>query len=41
MAIPHKTAPYPHLAKAVNLPAPKEAAPVVAGDGGRRRRRRG
>ncbi len=40
MAIPHKTAPYPHLAKAVALPAPKAAAP---GDdeGGRRRRRRG
>ncbi|GAB2178164.1 ASKHA domain-containing protein [Dongia sp. agr-C8] len=41
MAIPHKTAPYPHLAKAVNLPVPKEAAPVDAGDGARRRRRRG
>jgi uncharacterized 2Fe-2S/4Fe-4S cluster protein (DUF4445 family) len=41
MAIPHKTAPYPHLAKAVNLPAPKEAAPVEGGDGARRRRRRG
>ncbi len=40
MAIPHKTAPYPHLAKAVALPAPKVASP---GDdeGGRRRRRRG
>ncbi len=40
MAIPHKTAHYPHLAKAVALPAPK----VAAGDedgGGRRRRRRG
>ena len=39
MALPHKTAPYPHLAKAVSLPAPK-----IAGngedDGGRRRRRR-
>jgi uncharacterized 2Fe-2S/4Fe-4S cluster protein (DUF4445 family) len=41
MAIPHKTAPYPHLAKAVNLPAPKEAAPVEGGDSARRRRRRG
>jgi len=41
MAIPHKSAPYPHLAKAVNLPAPKAAAPVEEGDGGRRRRRRG
>ncbi|HEU4827467.1 MAG TPA: ASKHA domain-containing protein, partial [Dongiaceae bacterium] len=40
MAIPHKTAPYPHLAKAVALPAPKEAAPT-GDDGGRRRRRRG
>jgi uncharacterized 2Fe-2S/4Fe-4S cluster protein (DUF4445 family) len=40
MAIPHKTAPYPHLAKAVALPAPKEAAPG-GDDGGRRRRRRG
>jgi uncharacterized 2Fe-2S/4Fe-4S cluster protein (DUF4445 family) len=42
MALPHKTAPYPHLAKAVNLPAPKVAA--SSGDdeaGGRRRRRRG
>jgi uncharacterized 2Fe-2S/4Fe-4S cluster protein (DUF4445 family) len=40
MAIPHKTAPYPHLAKAVALPAPKIAAPGDD-DGGRRRRRRG
>jgi uncharacterized 2Fe-2S/4Fe-4S cluster protein (DUF4445 family) len=40
MAIPHKTAPYPHLAKAVNLPAPKEAAPLDDGEGGGRRRRR-
>jgi uncharacterized 2Fe-2S/4Fe-4S cluster protein (DUF4445 family) len=40
MAIPHKTAHYPHLAKAVALPAPKEAAPG-GDDGGRRRRRRG
>ena len=40
MAIPHKTAPYPHLAKAVALPAPKTPAPRDD-DGGRRRRRRG
>jgi len=40
MAIPHKTAHYPHLAKAVNLPAPKAAAPVEGGGEGRRRRRR-
>jgi uncharacterized 2Fe-2S/4Fe-4S cluster protein (DUF4445 family) len=40
MAIPHKTAPYPHLAKAVNLPAPKAAAPLDDSSGGRRRRRR-
>jgi uncharacterized 2Fe-2S/4Fe-4S cluster protein (DUF4445 family) len=40
MAIPHKTAPYPHLAKAVALPAPKVATPG-GDDGGRRRRRRG
>jgi len=40
MAIPHKTAPYPHLAKAITLPAPKVAAPVEGGEGGRRRRRR-
>jgi uncharacterized 2Fe-2S/4Fe-4S cluster protein (DUF4445 family) len=43
MAIPHKTAAYPHLAKAVNLPAPKVAALADDGGegGGRRRRRRG
>jgi len=40
MAIPHKTAPYPHLAKAVALPAPKVIQPSDE-DGGRRRRRRG
>jgi uncharacterized 2Fe-2S/4Fe-4S cluster protein (DUF4445 family) len=40
MAIPHKTAPYPHLAKAVNLPAPKVAASTEDGEGGGRRRRR-
>jgi uncharacterized 2Fe-2S/4Fe-4S cluster protein (DUF4445 family) len=40
MAIPHKTAPYPHLRQAVELPPPKQ---VVAGqdDAARRRRRRG
>jgi uncharacterized 2Fe-2S/4Fe-4S cluster protein (DUF4445 family) len=38
MAIPHKTAPYPHLAAAVALPAPKEAGP---GGEPRRRRRAG
>jgi uncharacterized 2Fe-2S/4Fe-4S cluster protein (DUF4445 family) len=42
MALPHKTAPYPHLAKAVNLPEPKAASQPEGGDeGGRRRRRRG
>ncbi|MDY0871841.1 ASKHA domain-containing protein [Dongia rigui] len=41
MALPHKTAPYPHLAKAVNLPEPKIAAAPEGDDGGRRRRRRG
>lgn len=39
MALPHKTAPYPHLAKAVNLPAPKLAS-NGEDDSGRRRRRR-
>jgi len=37
MAIPHKTASYPHLSAVVRLPAPKE---VVAGEGDRERRRR-
>lgn len=36
MAIPHKTAPTPHLASVVELPAPKE----VARPSGRERRRR-
>ncbi len=39
MAIPHKTAPFPNLARAVTLPEPRIADP---GEGeGRRRRRRG
>jgi uncharacterized 2Fe-2S/4Fe-4S cluster protein (DUF4445 family) len=37
MAIPHKTAPYPHLRSAVQLPAPKA---VVQSDGRERRNRR-
>jgi uncharacterized 2Fe-2S/4Fe-4S cluster protein (DUF4445 family) len=37
MAIPHKTATFPHLSAAVRLPAPKE---VSSGDGERERRRR-
>ncbi len=41
MALPHKTAPYPHLAKAVNLPAPKVATQPEGDDGSRRRNRRG
>jgi len=41
MAIPHKTAPYPHLKAAVALPEPKFAeADDAGGNGGRRRRRR-
>jgi uncharacterized 2Fe-2S/4Fe-4S cluster protein (DUF4445 family) len=40
MAIPHKTAAYPNLRRAVTLPEPKEI--IAAGeDGSRRRRRRG
>ena len=39
MAIPHKTAPYPNLRKAVTLPAPKEVG-ATGDDGARRRRRR-
>jgi uncharacterized 2Fe-2S/4Fe-4S cluster protein (DUF4445 family) len=44
MAFPHKTAPFPHLAAAVDLPEKKAAqAPSDedGGRGGRRRRRRG
>ncbi|MCF8468425.1 MAG: ASKHA domain-containing protein [Sneathiella sp.] len=40
MAIPHKTAAYPYLSKAVKLPEPKVIADGP-GEGGRRRRRRG
>jgi uncharacterized 2Fe-2S/4Fe-4S cluster protein (DUF4445 family) len=40
MAIPHKTAPYPHLAAVVDLPAPAPADPDLPAEGGRRRRRR-
>ncbi len=39
MAIPHKSAPYPHLAKAVALPLPKPAN-AREDESGRRRRRR-
>ena len=35
MAFPHKSAPYPHLAQAVALPAPDQ---IVQRDRGRRRR---
>ncbi len=38
MAIPHRTAPFPELARVVDLPAPPPATAVRAG---RRRRRRG
>ncbi len=37
MAIPHKSAPYPHLAQAVALPAP--SAPIARDRPHRRRRR--
>ena len=40
MALPHATAPYPNLGKAVTLPAPKTVTPDPDGDGGGRRRRR-
>jgi uncharacterized 2Fe-2S/4Fe-4S cluster protein (DUF4445 family) len=39
MAIPHKTAAYPHLRKAVDLPPPKVVT-QAAGEGGGRRTRR-
>ena len=38
MAIPHKTAPYPNLSRAVSLPAPKESAAQSATRGRRSRR---
>ena len=40
MAIPHKTAAYPELAKAVELPPRKSAVPPGGGGSGERRRRR-
>ena len=40
MAIPHKTAAYPELAKAVDLPARKSSRGSGEGEGGERRRRR-
>jgi uncharacterized 2Fe-2S/4Fe-4S cluster protein (DUF4445 family) len=40
MAIPHKTAPYPHLAAAVDLPTPATPDPDLPAEGARRRRRR-
>lgn len=40
MAIPHKTAAYPELAKAVTLPARKPSGARGEGEGGDRRRRR-
>jgi uncharacterized 2Fe-2S/4Fe-4S cluster protein (DUF4445 family) len=40
MALPHKTAPYPHLASVVDLPAPVNGDTALPGDGPRRRRRR-
>ncbi len=41
MGLPHSTASFPHLAKAVTLPEPKNGS-AAGGDGrGRRRRRRG
>ena len=39
MAIPHKTASYPNLRKAVTLPETKVAAQSIGAEGGRRRRR--
>jgi len=39
MSLPHSTAPYPHLAAAVNLPAKKTAGHGNGSDGARRRRR--
>jgi uncharacterized 2Fe-2S/4Fe-4S cluster protein (DUF4445 family) len=39
MAIPHKTAPYPNLSRAVTLPPHSAAASQDSGSGGRRSRR--
>jgi len=41
MAIPHKTASFPNLSKAVTLPSVKEVVTLGDGGGERRRRRRG
>jgi uncharacterized 2Fe-2S/4Fe-4S cluster protein (DUF4445 family) len=41
MALPHKTAPYPNLARVVTLPAPKEVLATAEGEARRARRRRG
>ena len=41
MAIPHRTAPYPSLSKAVTLPAPRFPEPATETEGRRRRRRAG
>jgi hypothetical protein len=40
MAIPHATAAYPELAKAVQLPVRKTLSAQSSADGGERRRRR-
>ena len=40
MGLPHTTAPYPNLAKAVSLPAKKAVAADTGANEGRRRRRR-
>ena len=40
MGIPHTTAPYPHLAKAITLPEPKARKSEPEEEGRRRRRRR-
>ncbi|MEL7349531.1 MAG: ATP-binding protein, partial [Pseudomonadota bacterium] len=40
MAVPHKTAPYPHLAKVATLPDTRWAAPEAEGTNRRRRRAR-
>ena len=40
MAIPHKSAPYPHLAEVVDLPRSAPAQSGIADEGRRQRRRR-